>query len=36
MQPFVSESIFFEAFNDILSRGGVSKTGKRVFDPMKV
>ena len=32
MQPFVSESIFFEAFNDILSRGGVSKTGKRVFD----
>ena len=33
MQPFVSESIFFEAFNDILSRGGVSKTGKRVFDP---
>ena len=32
-QPFVSESIFFEAANDIISRGGRTRTGKIIFDP---
>ena len=31
-QPFVSESIFFEAANDIISRGGRTRTGKLIYD----
>jgi len=31
-QPFVSESIFFEAANDIISRGGRTRTGKIIYD----
>jgi len=31
-QPFVSEAIFFEAFNDILSRGGKARSGKTIYD----
>jgi len=30
--PFVEESIFYEAFNDIFARGGRTKAGKVIFD----
>ena len=32
VEPFVSESIYFEAINDILSRGGVTDTGSRLYN----
>ena len=32
VEPFVSESIYFEAVNDILSRGGVTDTGQRLYN----
>jgi hypothetical protein len=32
VEPFVSESIYFEAVNDIISRGGVTDTGQRLYN----
>ena len=32
VEPFISESIYFEAVNDILSRGGVTDTGTRLYN----
>tara|TARA_R100001443_G_scaffold109_1_gene427 strand:- start:1505 stop:5284 length:3780 start_codon:yes stop_codon:yes gene_type:complete len=32
VEPFVSESIYFEAINDIISRGGVTDTGQRLYN----
>jgi len=32
VEPFISESIYFEAVNDILSRGGVTDTGQRLYN----
>ena len=32
VEPFISESIYFEAINDILSRGGVTDTGQRLYN----
>ncbi len=32
VEPFISESIYFEAVNDIISRGGVTDTGQRLYN----
>ena len=32
VEPFISESIYFEALQDILSRGGVTDTGQRLYN----
>jgi len=33
IQPFVSESIYFSAVNDIYTRNGVDENGNRIFNP---
>jgi hypothetical protein len=32
VDPFISESIYFEAVNDIISRKGVTDTGQRLYN----
>lgn len=32
-KPFISESIFFEAFADIVARNGRSRDGRQIFRP---
>jgi hypothetical protein len=33
MEPFISESIWFSVLNDILIRNGVTRDGRRIFNP---
>jgi hypothetical protein len=33
MEPFISESIWFSVLNDLLIRNGVTRDGRRIFNP---
>jgi hypothetical protein len=33
MEPFISESMWLQVFNDLVTRGGVTKDGRRLWNP---